>query len=577
MYVKIALCQINSIVGDLRSNYEKILNFIERSLHLGAKIICFPELSLCGYPPEDLVFHHDFIEAQDNLIRRLADRVGDFIVVVGYVSKKDDLYNASAIICNGKIYTYEKMHLPNYAVFDEFRYFKRGNRIPVFRTSDGFRFGVTICEDIWHPTEPLLSLTTSGGAHLVINISASPYHISKPRIREQMLCTRASDYSVYIAFCNIVGGQDELVFDGSSSFISPDGETIARAPSFKEHILIKSIYIDETFLRRVHDTRVRYETAYLGCQDVPINVNVLSKSPGSYEETFFDFLENEEEIFSALVLGTKDYIIKNNFSKVLVGLSGGIDSSLVACIASESVGPNNVFGITMPSVFSSHHSVEDSEALAKNLGINFVKIPISNIYDSFLRELDFLFSGTKFSTAEENLQARIRGNILMTISNKFSYLVLACGNKSEMSVGYSTLYGDLAGGFAPIKDIYKTDVYRIAKFYNRKKGADVIPRRVFEKPPSAELRPEQKDEDELMPYSMLDQILKLYIERDFSPSVIASILKLDIDMVIKVVRMVERAEFKRRQAPPGVRVTSRAFGKDRRLPITKTLSYIEKF
>lgn len=577
MYVKLALCQINSVVGDIQGNYEKILSFIERSLQLGAKIICFPELSLCGYPPEDLLFHYDFIASQEDLIKKLAKKVGNFIVVVGYVSKRDDLYNTAAILCNGKIYTYDKIHLPNYAVFDEFRYFKRGSSIPIFQTSDGFKFGVTVCEDIWHPTEPLLSLTASGGAHLVINISASPYHISKPRMREQMLCTRASDYSVYIAFCNIVGGQDELVFDGTSSVISPYGETIARAPSFKEHILLKSIFIDETFLRRVHDPRVRFETAYIGCQPVNLDVDALSSSPNSYEESLFDFLEDEEEIFSALVLGTRDYIIKNKFSKAIIGLSGGIDSSLVACIASEAIGTQNVFGITMPSEFSSQHSVDDSESLAKNLGIRFAKIPIKRIYDSFLKELDFLFAGTKFSTAEENLQARIRGNLLMTISNKFSYIVLACGNKSEMSVGYATLYGDLAGGFAPIKDIYKTDVYRIARFFNTKKGAKIIPERVFEKPPSAELRPGQKDEDELMPYAILDKILKLYIERDLPPSVISALLNVDLDSVIKVVRMVERAEYKRRQAPPGVRVTSRAFGKDRRLPITKSLSYVEKF
>lgn len=577
MYVRVAICQINPTVGDIEKNYNKILSFIDKSRILGAKIICFPELALCGYPPEDFVFQKDFITSQNEIIQKLSKSVDDYIVILGFVEMKDDLYNACAIICNGKVHTYQKIHLPNYAVFDEFRYFKKGSRYPVFITKDGFRFGVTICEDVWHPTEPLLSLTTSGNAQLIVNISASPYHISKPKIREQMLCTRASDYSVYIAFCNMVGGQDELVFDGTSSIISPYGETIARAPSFKEHLLIKDIFIDETFLRRVHDPRPRFEIPQVQSEQINLDIDVKSNSTRLYEESLFDFPQEEEEIFSALVLGTKDYIQKNNFSKIIVALSGGIDSSLVACIAAEAVEPQNILGISMPSEFSSQHSWEDAEILAKNLGINFIKIPIKNLYDLFLKELDFLFAGTKFSTAEENLQARIRGNLVMTISNKFSYLVLACGNKSEMSVGYATLYGDLAGGFAPIKDIYKTDVYRIAEYYNKKKGREIIPKRVFEKPPSAELRPGQKDEDELLPYRILDQILKLYIEKDMPPSVISAITKVDAFTVLKVIRMVEQAEYKRRQAPPGVRITSRAFGKDRRVPITKSLSYIHKF
>ena len=427
----------------------------------------------------------------------------------------------------------------------------------------------------------MLSLAVGGDAGLIINISASPYHISKPRIREDMMRTRASDYSVYIAFCNIVGGQDELVFDGASSIISPWGEVEARAPLFREHILVKDIRLSEVFSKRVHDPRRRLERASSNWCEEKIDVKVGTSNDGQgkrkEEGEIHEFPEWEEEVFSALVLGTRDYITKNGFSKAVIALSGGIDSSLTACIASEAIGAENILGVSMPSQFSSKHSVEDAEKLSKNLGIKFVKIPIKGIYDSFMKALAELFAGTQFSVAEENLQARIRGTIVMTISNKFGYIVLTCGNKSEMSVGYATLYGDLAGGFAVIKDVYKTDVYRLASFYNRMKGKEIIPRRVFEKPPSAELRPGQKDEDTLPPYSILDSILKLYIERDTPPEVIAEITRADRETIRKVIDMVEKAEYKRRQAPPGVKITSRAFGKDRRMPITKKTDIVLKF
>lgn len=571
---------MNPKVGDIEGNKKKILLFVERAYSEGAKIICFPEMALCGYPPDDLVFQDTFISEQEKAIEEIIKEIPeDVIVIVGYVSKDSDLYNSAAVICNRKIFRYDKIHLPNYGVFDEFRYFERGRKIPVFVTEDGFRFGVTICEDIWHPTEPLLTLISRGKIHLVINISSSPYHISKPKIREDMLRIRASDYSVWVAFCNAVGGQDELVFDGTSSVISPYGDTVARLPSFDERMLVKEILIDEPFLKRVHDPRVRFETSSSRCEEIKLGISVVSpEKPRFQEMSVCPFLEEEEEIFSALVTGTRDYVLKNGFSKVIVGLSGGIDSSLVACIAAEAVGPENVLGVSMPSQFSSHHSQEDAEILSRNLGIKFIKIPINNIYDAFLRELEFLFAETKFSSAEENLQARIRGNILMTISNKLSYLVLACGNKSEMSLGYATLYGDLSGGFAPIKDVYKTDVYRLAKYYNRKKGREIIPQRVFEKPPSAELRPGQKDEDDLpLPYHKLDRVLALYIEKDLPPFVISRMLDIDMLKVQRVIKMLEQAEYKRRQAPPGVKITSRAFGKDRRMPITKDLRYLEKF
>jgi NAD+ synthase (glutamine-hydrolysing) len=390
--------------------------------------------------------------------------------------------------------------------------------------------------------------------------------------------TRAADYSSYVLFCNLVGGQDELVFDGTSSVISPWGDTEARAPLFKEYILIKDIDITQVYLKRVHDPRRRTEKPSTDSKIKVINLDLsITQKDGETKNEIYDFPKWEEEVFCALVTGTRDYILKNRFSKALIALSGGIDSSLTACIATEAIGPENVLGISMPSQFSSHHSVEDAEILSKNLGIKFLKIPIMRIYEAFMNELSELFAGTPFSSAEENLQARIRGNIIMTISNKFGHIVLACGNKSEMSVGYATLYGDLAGGFAVIKDLYKTDVYKIAKFYNEMKGREIIPKRVFEKPPSAELRPNQKDEDDLPPYRILDAILKLYIEKDTPPEIIEKVVGVDKQTIKRVIEMVEKAEYKRRQAPPGIKISSRAFGKDRRMPITKKIDCILKF
>lgn len=572
MYVSLALCQINPLVGDIEGNYVKILSFIEKARIAGAKVICFPELALCGYPPGNLVLYKDFIEAQNEMIDRISKESSDCIVVLGYVSASGAIYNSAAVISNGKIFKYDKIHLKRYDDLDETIYFSSGKKFPIFATKDGFKFCVTICEDMWYQGGPLEYLPAD--VHLIINISASPYHVLRPRLREDMLRIRAIDRSAPVAFCNLVGGQDEFVFDGTSCLISRHGETLARAPSFKEHILLVDVPV-EPYIKSFHRHLMKSDLYEYEVKEIDIEVSSGLKAAPGEKYNLFELLDEDREILSAIVLGTRDYAIKNKFSSMLVALSGGIDSSLVACIAAETVGPQNVLGVSMPSQFSSDHSKEDAEILAKNLGIKFHRIPINDIYNKFMDELNFMFSGTKFSTAEENLQARIRSNLIMTISNKFSYLVLACGNKSELSVGYATLYGDLAGGFAPIKDLYKTDVYRLAQYYNKMKGSEIIPRRVFEKPPSAELRPGQKDEEDLLPYSILDRVLKLYVDEKLSPSAISSIAKVDLFTVIKIIRMVENAEYKRRQAPPGVRISSKPFTRTGKAPITKSLGYLE--
>ncbi|MCS7164944.1 MAG: NAD+ synthase [Candidatus Calescibacterium sp.] len=568
---KLSLCQINPIVGDIKHNFEKIISSIEKNID--SSIICFPELSLIGCPPEDILSYPYLIQEQYQYLEKLKSYSRDKIIVLGFVNFENAIYNSAAIIENNNIWIYNKVHLSG--VFDEDRYFKSGEHILIIQTSEGIRIGVTVSEDIWYPTEPLQTLIVNG-VDIVINISASPYHVMKPFSRENMLKVRASDYSVFIVFCNLVGGQDEIVFDGTSSVISNYGRTIARAPSFKEYHLDCIIPLEELKLAKLGNIRKKISNSKdlflnLQCKTIKSEVSI-AKNMDYKNNEIYDFLTAEEEIFQACVLGTRDYIVKNNFKKVLVAMSGGIDSSLVTCIASEAIGPENVLGISMPSMFSSSHSIEDAKELAKNLRINFEIIPIIKIYDSFIDSLNDIytkFGSLDFSIAEENLQSRIRATIIMTLSNKFGHLVLACGNKSEMSVGYATLYGDLAGGFAPIKDLYKTEVYRVSRYYNSKNK--VIPERVFIKPPSAELRPNQVDQDSLPPYEILDPILQLYLENNLSPYYISQKLGLDVEFIKKIIRDIENAEYKRRQAPPGVKITPRSFGKDRRLPITKKI------
>jgi len=563
--LRIALAQINPVVGDLDYNFKKIVDGIKKAEEVKADLVCFPELALSGYPPEDLLLKPQFVEDNLKILNKVAEETGDVVAIVGFVDAGDDIFNAAAVIHDGKVKgIYRKMFLPNYGVFDEERYFQAGREADIFVIND-VSVGITICEDIWYADGPALTQSLNG-AELIVNISSSPYHVGKRELRKRMLSTRASDYCVYIAHTNLVGGQDELVFDGGSMVFDGDGKLIAQAKIFEEDFLVCDVNVDEIFRKRLHDPRRRKEKLRVPvvrktvvCQSKKERVLIESRIEGDLNE--------EEEIFKALVTGTRDYVRKNGFEKVLIGLSGGIDSSLVAAIAVEALGRENVIGVIMPSHFTSKASVEDAEMLARNLGIEIVRVPITKIFQSYLDELKGPFQSKPWDATEENIQARIRGNILMALSNKFGYLVLTTGNKSEISVGYATLYGDMAGGFAVIKDVFKTMVYRIARYVNERAGKEIIPARIFEKPPSAELREDQRDEDDLPPYRILDPILQAYIEEDRSFDEIVA-LGFDRELVKRIVRMVDRNEYKRRQAPPGIKITPRAFGKDRRLPIT---------
>lgn len=565
--IRIALAQINPTVGNLEGNAKKIIQGIKKAVEQKADLIVFPELALTGYPPEDLLFKPKFIEDNINLIHQIAQKTGDIVAIIGFVDRTDDIHNAAAVIYNGRVQAvYRKMYLPNYGVFDEERYFKAG-REPLNILIDRIKLGISICEDIWYPQGPAL-IETASGAQIVINLGASPYHFGKREFRKKMLTTRAVDYACFVVFVNLVGGQDELVFDGGSMIIDANGDIIAQAKIFEEDFLVADINPGESFRRRLFDPRQRKESLQNIGEAKLIEIKKkISPKLSTIKPRIEPDPDPREEILKALVLGTRDYVKKNSFQKVLVGLSGGIDSSLVAAIAVEALGKENVVGVVMPSRFTSKESIEDAEALAKNLGIETIKIEIEEIFQHYLRKLRPVFQQLPWSSAEENLQARIRGNILMAISNKFGYLVLATGNKSEMSVGYTTLYGDMAGGFAVIKDLFKTEVYKIARYINEKHGREIIPERVFIKPPSAELRKDQKDEEDLAPYKILDPILKLYIEEERSFDEIVA-QGFDPKLVKRVINMVDQNEYKRRQAPPGIKITARAFGKDRRLPIT---------
>ncbi|MCX7990909.1 MAG: NAD+ synthase [Proteobacteria bacterium] len=566
--VRVGICQINSVVGDIRGNYQKIINYANTAKEKGCHIAVFPELALCGYPPEDLVFKKTFLKQNEEYIRKITEEVKDIILIVGFAHFENDIFNSAGIIYNGKIEgIYNKIFLPNYGVFDEERHFTKGKDPIIFKTKD-FSFGVTICEDIWYPEGPAFALALAG-AELIININASPYHIRKWSERENMLSTRAKDYITSIVYCNLVGGQDEVVFDGHSFLIDEDGKTIGRGKLFEEDLLIKDVDISAIREKRLKDPRWKkrdlMETPF-NVKEYHIDTNFKNNS-GVIITKEYHMPSVEEEVFLALKTALKDYFYKNNFKKGVIGLSGGIDSSLVAGIAVSALGKDNVVGVFMPSMFTSRESYEDARKLAENLGIRIIDVPITGIYNAYIKELKPLFEGLPFNSAEENIQARIRGNILMALSNKFGWLVITTGNKSEMSCGYATLYGDMAGGFALLKDVPKTLVYKIGRYYNELNKGDIIPERIFTKAPTAELRENQKDQDTLPPYDILDKIITAYVEEDKSKD---EIIRMGIpeEIVLKTIRMIDINEYKRRQSPPGVKITERAFGKDRRMPIT---------
>jgi len=570
--LRIGMAQMNATVGDFAGNRRKIMKAIEKARSSGVDILTFPELAICGYPPEDLLFKPQFIAENLKSLQKVVNASSGITLVLGFVDANQDIYNAAAVIHDGKLAgVYHKIFLPNYGVFDENRYFRAGSDCPIY-TIAGTNIGINICEDIWYESGPATTQASSG-AEVIINISASPYHFGKAGVRERMIESRAADNVAIIVFNNLIGGQDELVFDGNSLIVDEKGQLIARGRQFEEDLIIADLDVENVFRTRLHDPRwrqglLRYKeegwhpSDKITVSEEPFSTDKPPLPPRHVEVTGFP-----GEVYQALVLGTRDYILKNGFKKVLIGLSGGLDSSLVAAIAVDALGKSNVVGVAMPSRYSSRGSLSDAELLAKNLGARLLTIPIEKTFKAYLDTLAEAFRGTESGVAEENIQARIRGNILMAISNKFGWLVLTTGNKSEMATGYTTLYGDMAGGFAVIKDVPKTMAYELARYRNTLAGADLIPSSVIDKPPSAELRPDQADTDSLPAYEILDPILTAYVEEDKS---IEQIMTTGVDekIIRRAARLVDTSEYKRRQAPPGVKITPRAFGRDRRLPIT---------
>ncbi len=574
--LRVALAQINVTVGDLEGNKQKILTAMQQASQAGAHIVCVPELALAGYPPEDLLLKPDFVDANLHALQELIEASRAFAgltAVIGFVDRDHDIYNAAAIVHEGKLYgTYHKHYLPNYGVFDENRYFQAGREAPLFLIN-GVHVGVNICEDIWYPTGPM-TMQAQAGAEVIININGSPYNAGKELFRQQMLATRAADNTAIVAYVNMVGGQDELVFDGGSMVFDEQGALVARAREFAEDMLIVDLDTASVFRTRLHDPRRRQER--LQAHDDYVPEIVISEAPGNSREAgrgqrIEPKMARLQEIYSALVLCTGDYVRKTGFKKAVIALSGGIDSSLTAAIAVDALGAENVLGVSMPSGYSSEGSRSDARDLADNLGMEMWTIPIEETFRVWLKMLAPALGEGDLGLTAENLQARIRGNALMAISNKLGHIVLTTGNKSEMATGYCTLYGDMAGGFAVLKDVLKTLVYELSTYRNSLSGRPVIPQSVIDKPPSAELRPNQKDTDSLPPYEILDPILRAYAEEDRSLDEILA-LGYDRKTVERVMRLVDYSEYKRRQAPPGVKITTRAFGRDRRLPITNHYS-----
>ena len=577
---RLALAQINPTVGDIPGNTSKILDYLERAREAGADLVAFPELATTGYPPEDLLFKKSFLIDNVAAMAKVAAASRGIAVVLGYVNIVSlerpseevgpQVTNAAALCYGGKLVdTYHKIFLPNYGVFDEQRYFQKGSECPVYRIG-GVGVGVNICEDIWYPVGPT-TVQCQAGAELIVNINASPFHAGKRAFRENMIAQRALENGLTVAYVNTVGGQDELVFDGSSIICNTTGGLVARSPAFQEWLLITDLEFPDAAAKPSR-TPSSAEAAAVGTvKNVTVSEVALNSRAPLAEQPMSDGMDGPEEVYRALVMGTSDYLRKSGFTKALIGLSGGIDSALTATVAVDALGKDNVVGITMPSRYSSEGSISDSKKLAENLGLDLWEVPIEPAHQAFTDMLAERFKGTEANVAEENVQARVRGNVLMTVSNKFGWIVLTTGNKSEMAMGYATLYGDMAGGFAVLKDVPKTTVYELCRWRNRQGRAfgtvdDVIPAAIIDKPPSAELRDDQLDADSLPAYEILDPVVEAYVEDDLSYQDMVG-QGFDPQVVRQVIAAVDRNEYKRRQAPPGVKITHRAFGKDRRLPI----------
>jgi NAD+ synthase (glutamine-hydrolysing) len=567
--MRLALAQIDTVVGDLEGNRDRILGRLEEARVAGAELVLFPELAVTGYPPEDLLLRPGFLHAATRALEEIATETKGIAALVGTPHLDRDLFNACAVCVDGEVKEmYRKQFLPNYGVFDEDRYFQPGRGLVLLRLGDTL-VGPTVCEDIWQPGPPATDLALAG-AHVVANISASPFHIGKGAEREEMLATRARDNSCWIAFVNAVGAQDELIFDGQSLVLDENGEVVVRGPAFEEALLLVDVDPTTAVARRLRDARrrslarARRELPDAAQVDVPLQDPATR---GSVPPSVATPLDELEEMRLAIELGLRDYARKNGFTDVVLGISGGIDSALTAALAAEALGPEHAVCVSMPSRFSSPETRSDARAVADSLGARYLEIPIDAVVDAFGAALAEAFAGTEPDIAEENVQARARGVIVMALSNKFGWLPLATGNKSELSVGYATLYGDMAGGFALLKDVYKTDVFRLARHLNQRAGRELIPVSVIERAPSAELRPDQRDEDSLPPYAKLDEVLEAYVELDSSREELASD-GFDQEVVERAVAMIDRAEYKRRQAAPGVKLRPKAFGRDRRIPIT---------
>ena len=564
--MRLALVQMNAVVGDIDGNRTRMLESIDDARRAGADLVVFPELAVSGYPPEDLLLRPGFVQSTHESARAIAAATDGIVALVGTPWFDRDLANACVVCAGGEIRAvYRKHFLPNYGVFDEHRYFAEGRDLVVLRTGE-ISIGITICEDVWQPGPPATDLALAG-AQLIVNLSASPFHVGKAEDREEMLVTRARDMSSYVAFCNLVGGQDELVFDGHSVVLDPDGEVIARAPGFEEHLLVVDLDPADAIGRRLRDARRRELDR---SRAAPPAVAIVELEPPATRDArpaeMTPFEPELEQMRLALTLGLRDYVSKNGFGDVVIGVSGGIDSAVTAALCADALGADRVHCVSMPSRYSSGETRTDARAVAESLGCSFREIPIESVVGAFHDALAAHIAGGVGGLAAENLQARVRGVLLMALSNTYGWLVVSTGNKSELAVGYATLYGDMVGGFALLKDVFKTDVYRLAEHLNARARRDVIPRSTIDRAPSAELRDDQRDSDSLPPYELLDPVLQAYVEEDRSREELSA--EFDPAVVERAIALVDRAEYKRRQAPPGVKLRPKAFGRDRRTPIT---------